>query len=55
MAWTKRILSGLRLCIYEQTPPGGSEALKSLYIDDLCVDEAMRGRHIGRGCCMNMW
>ena len=22
--------------------------MKSLYIDDLCVDEAMRGRHIGR-------
>ena len=22
--------------------------IKTLYIDDLCVDEAMRGKHIGR-------
>lgn len=40
---------GYAFCIYEQTLPGGSlKPIKSLYIDDLCVDEALRGRGIGR-------
>ena len=43
------LVLGYAFCMYEQTPPGGSmKPMKSLYIDDLCVDEAMRGRHIGR-------
>ena len=43
------LVLGYAFCIYEQTPPGGSmKPMKSLYIDDLCVDETMRGKHIGR-------
>ena len=40
---------GYVFCIFQQTL--GSEILtevKTLYIDDLCVDEQARGRHIGR-------
>ena len=39
---------GYAFCIYEEVPEGGSmRPMKSLYIDDLCVDEACRGQHIG--------
>ena len=40
---------GYAFCIFQQQI--GNNILtdiKSLYIDDLCVDEAIRGRHIGR-------
>jgi len=41
-------ICGYAFCIYEITE--GSNLLcdmKSLYIDDLCVDEDIRGKHIG--------
>lgn len=39
---------GYAFCIYEQTPPSSSlRPMKTLYLDDLCVDEAYRGRHVG--------
>ncbi len=40
---------GYAFCIYEEHK--GEISLmdrKTLYIDDLCVDEALRGQHIGR-------
>ena len=42
-------VEGYAFCIYQQHV--GSRLLtdiKTLYIDDLCVDETLRGRHIGR-------
>ena len=42
-------IHGYAFCIFQQQI--GNNILtdiKSLYIDDLCVDEAIRGRHIGR-------
>ena len=42
------VLYGYAFCIYEEIKNQISLTdRKSLYIDDLCVDEAMRGRHIG--------
>ena len=39
---------GYAFCIFEQTPPSAAQwPLKTLYIDDLCVDAACRGQHIG--------
>ncbi|MBQ9783281.1 MAG: GNAT family N-acetyltransferase [Clostridia bacterium] len=40
---------GYAFCVYQQHV--GSQLMtdvKTLYIDDLCVDETMRGRHIGK-------
>ena len=40
---------GYAFCVYQQHI--GSNLMtdvKTLYIDDLCVDETMRGRHIGK-------
>lgn len=40
---------GYAFCVYQQHV--GSQLMtdiKTLYIDDLCVDENLRGRHIGR-------
>ena len=35
--------------MYQQPAPGGAlKPVKTLYIDDLCVDETCRGQHIGR-------
>ena len=42
-------VEGYAFCIYQQHV--GSQLLtdiKTLYIDDLCVDESLRGKHIGR-------
>ena len=42
-------VEGYAFCIFQQHV--GSQLLtdiKTLYIDDLCVDETLRGRHIGR-------
>ena len=42
------MLCGYAFCIYEEIKDQISLMdRKSLYIDDLCVDEAMRGKHIG--------
>lgn len=39
---------GYAFCIFKQFPPESSMTdIKSLYIDDLCVDENARGGHIG--------
>ena len=43
------IVCGYAFCVYQQHI--GSNLMtdvKTLYIDDLCVDETMRGRHIGK-------
>ena len=40
---------GYAFCIYQETK--GNPSLcdrKTVYIDDLCVDEKLRGQHIGR-------
>ena len=40
---------GYCFCIYQQPDDGGAlKPNKTLYIDDLCVDETLRGQHIGR-------
>ena len=39
---------GYAFCIFEETKGSHSlKAVKSLYIDDLCVDESCRNAHIG--------
>ena len=39
---------GYAVCFLEETPEGGSmRARKTLYLDDLCVDEAARKRGVG--------
>ena len=40
---------GYCFCVYQQPAPGGAlKEVKTLYIDDLCVDETIRGQGIGR-------
>ena len=40
---------GYCFCIYQQHDGSGALTdIKTLYIDDLCVDEALRGAHIGK-------
>ena len=40
---------GYCFCIYQQhTDSSVLTDVKTLYIDDLCVDENLRGRHIGK-------
>ena len=40
---------GYCFCVYQQPAPGGAlKPVKTLYVDDLCVDEACRGRHVGK-------
>ncbi len=40
---------GYCFCVFEQHKDNSVLTdIKTLYIDDLCVDEALRGRHIGR-------
>ncbi len=44
------VVEGYAFCIFQQHV--GDNILtdiKTLYIDDLCVDENIRGKHIGRG------
>ncbi len=40
---------GYAFCIYEIVPEDSPNMvpMRSLYIDDICVDETMRGQHIG--------
>ena len=43
------ILEGYAFCVIRQFPNDNILTdIKTLYIDDLCVDEKLRGRHIGR-------
>ena len=40
---------GYAFCIHQQYVDSGNMTdVKTLYIDDLCVDETARGQHIGR-------
>ena len=41
-------VQGYCFCVYQQhLDDGALTAIKTLYIDDLCVDENLRGQHIG--------
>ena len=40
-------IPGYCFCMIEETGGGNLRPMKSLYIDDLCVDETRRGAHIG--------
>ncbi len=41
-------LMGYAFCIFQQHPDDNILTdIKTLYLDDLCVDEALRGQHIG--------
>ena len=43
------VAQGYCFCVYQQPAPGGAlKPVKSLYIDDLCVDETLRGKGIGK-------
>ena len=43
------VVQGYCFCVYQQPAPGGAlKPVKSLYIDDLCVDESLRGKGIGK-------
>jgi len=51
LVWTDEsdTVCGYAFCVYQQHV--GSNLMtdvKTLYIDDLCVDETLRGRHIGK-------
>ena len=39
---------GYVFCVLQHSGSGSLQEIKTLYIDDLCVDEAARGRGIGR-------
>ena len=39
---------GYAVCFLEETKGGSMAARKTLYLDDLCVDEAFRKRGVGR-------
>ncbi|MBQ5590901.1 MAG: GNAT family N-acetyltransferase [Clostridia bacterium] len=39
---------GYAFCIIENNENNVLKPIKTLYIDDLCVDENMRGKHIGK-------
>lgn len=39
---------GYAFCIYQQQKSNILTDIKTLYIDDICVDENVRGRHIGK-------
>ena len=42
-------VQGYCFCVYQQPDEGGAlKPNKTLYIDDLCVDETLRGQHIGQ-------
>lgn len=45
-------LLGYAFCVVqEHSGDGVLTDIKTLYIDDLCVDEELRGRHIGTALC----
>lgn len=45
----KDCMQGYAFCIFQQYQDHNIMTdIKTLYIDDLCVDETMRGKHIGR-------
>ncbi len=38
---------GYAFCVFESAHSGAMQNRKTLYIDDLCVDEVCRGQHVG--------
>lgn len=43
------VVQGYAFCVYERHQGEGSfQDMTTLYLDDLCVDERARGRHIGQ-------
>ena len=48
VAWINGEVVGYAFCIFKQfVNDNNLTDIKTLYIDDLCVDENVRGRHIG--------
>ncbi len=43
------MVTGYAFCILQQAGGGSLQDRKTLYIDDLCVDQNQRGQHIGTG------
>ncbi len=41
------VVRGYAFCIFQEHKSGSLTDIKTLYIDDLCVDEDCRGQHIG--------
>ncbi len=41
------LVRGYAFCIFQEHKSGSLTDIKTLYIDDLCVDEDYRGQHIG--------
>ena len=41
------IILGYVFCIFEEEHLSSMQNIKTLYIDDLCVDKEVRGKHIG--------
>lgn len=41
-------ISGYAFCVYQQNESNNMTDIRTLYIDDLCVDEMSRGQHIGQ-------
>lgn len=39
---------GYAFCVFQEHKSGSMTDIKTLYIDDLCVDEDSRGQHIGK-------
>ena len=49
MAEKDGMVSGYAFCIHQQhINDNNLTDIRTLYIDDLCVDEASRGMHVGR-------
>lgn len=47
--WEDDAVRGYTFCVVQQQPASHvMTEIKTLYIDDLCVDAAHRGRHVGR-------
>lgn len=42
------MVQGYAFCVHQGHAAGSMTGIKTLYIDDLCVDAEARGRHIGR-------
>lgn len=42
-------VGGYAFCVVSTPESHTLQPIKNLYIDDLCVDESLRGRHIGAG------
>lgn len=41
-------LLGYAFCVFQQPQGNNMQLVRTLYIDDLCVDEKNRGQHVGK-------